>query len=575
MSRCAHSYALSWSTVLRSAFVVLFVMSAGVAFAQAPDGLIQAHVDAGEFAPAMAMARGIADPARQNAWLARIAAAQARAGARPSAFRSLAEISDDRARGAAVDRVAAQPLGGGANADFDSLIDLITSTVQPTTWDGVGGAGSIAPFPTGVDIDAAGVIGSLLTDDRTTDLTTLRETAAPGRSSQGARRNSPLRKVSLPRLEKHVQLCLADGRQPTEAMQLLAGLTRIEYVFVYPDTGDLVIAGPAGDWVLGKEGRVVNADSNQPVLRLDDLVVLLRHTDKTGAARFGCMINPRQENLARAQAFLKESAKRSIDPRDRPAWLERLRSSVGRQDVEVYGIDSRTRVAQVMVEADYRMKLVGMGIEEGVPGVTSYLDLIEIPPGGSPPPMGVLRWWFTLNYDAVTANTDRKAFAIRGQGVKVLSENERLAADGQRIHTGQSEALNRQFAQSFTRHFAALCRKYPVYAELRNVCDLALVAALMQKEGLADRVRCHKTCFGDGGAYQVKRGVTPTHTETVINHRVIRRKHIIAGVSGGVRVDPAPLVVRSAIDVMTDGPLSAKSTEAAPEKLSPQDWWWD
>jgi len=29
--------------------------------------------------------------------------------------------------------------------DFDSLIDLITSTVQPTTWDSVGGPGSIAP----------------------------------------------------------------------------------------------------------------------------------------------------------------------------------------------------------------------------------------------------------------------------------------------------------------------------------------------------------------------------------------------------------------------------------------------
>ncbi len=39
-------------------------------------------------------------------------------------------------------------LGGGSQADFDSLIELITSTIQPTTWDEVGGAGSIAPFET-------------------------------------------------------------------------------------------------------------------------------------------------------------------------------------------------------------------------------------------------------------------------------------------------------------------------------------------------------------------------------------------------------------------------------------------
>ena len=35
----------------------------------------------------------------------------------------------------------------GGQADYDSLIDLITSTVQPTTWDDVGGPGSISPFP--------------------------------------------------------------------------------------------------------------------------------------------------------------------------------------------------------------------------------------------------------------------------------------------------------------------------------------------------------------------------------------------------------------------------------------------
>jgi len=43
-------------------------------------------------------------------------------------------------------------LGGGANADFDSLIELITSTIQPTTWDTVGGSGSIAPFETNLSI---------------------------------------------------------------------------------------------------------------------------------------------------------------------------------------------------------------------------------------------------------------------------------------------------------------------------------------------------------------------------------------------------------------------------------------
>lgn len=42
--------------------------------------------------------------------------------------------------------------GGGNQADFDSLIELITSTVTPASWDANGGAGSIAPFATNLTL---------------------------------------------------------------------------------------------------------------------------------------------------------------------------------------------------------------------------------------------------------------------------------------------------------------------------------------------------------------------------------------------------------------------------------------
>ncbi len=43
-------------------------------------------------------------------------------------------------------------MGGGQQADFDSLIDLITTTIAPTTWDEVGGPGSIAEFRTNLSL---------------------------------------------------------------------------------------------------------------------------------------------------------------------------------------------------------------------------------------------------------------------------------------------------------------------------------------------------------------------------------------------------------------------------------------
>jgi len=43
-------------------------------------------------------------------------------------------------------------LGGGSAADFDTLIDLITSTIAPTTWSDVGGPGSIEGFETNLSL---------------------------------------------------------------------------------------------------------------------------------------------------------------------------------------------------------------------------------------------------------------------------------------------------------------------------------------------------------------------------------------------------------------------------------------
>lgn len=43
-------------------------------------------------------------------------------------------------------------MGGAALADFDSLIDLIETTVAPNSWDTVGGPGSISPFPTNLSL---------------------------------------------------------------------------------------------------------------------------------------------------------------------------------------------------------------------------------------------------------------------------------------------------------------------------------------------------------------------------------------------------------------------------------------
>ena len=107
--------------------------------------------------------------------------------------------------------------------------------------------------------------------------------------------------ISLNRLEKEVQLRLAAGQPLDDAMSVLAGLQRIQYVFVYPESNDLVLAGPAGDWTTGAEEIPVSAQTGQPIVLLDDLVVVFRQMMSHPNASFGCRITPTQEALARVQ----------------------------------------------------------------------------------------------------------------------------------------------------------------------------------------------------------------------------------------------------------------------------------
>ncbi len=535
-------------------------------------------LSAGEFAPARAIINRMTDRQSRDRLYARLASAQAASGSAAASLSSLNSIRSDLVRGQAVSTIAAsRPVenrGGAAMADFDSLIELISTTIAPDSWEEVGGAGTIQEFAGGVFVDTTGLLQklpvrhpSLLSDIRTAGLpSALSGSLLPNAWQQV----SPLRKVSLNRLEKQIQLRWLQGLEPTIAMRHLAGIYEVKYLLVYPETGDLVIAGPAGPWQQSADGRSVNVQTGKPVLQLDDFVVLLRNAFGQDS-RFGCSINPRQKNLAAAQAYLTATRDQAIKSSQRNKWLTGLRDAMGKQDVVVFGIDPSTRAARVLVEADYHMKLIGMGLEPGTPGVSSYLASVTDPEKS----MSLLRWWFTLNYDAIETTMQRNAFHLKGPGVKVLSENELLTQQGQRLQTGKSDLPTQQFAHSFTEHFKDLAIKYPVYAELQNIFDLALITALVRHETLGDRVEWSATHFRDEGKYRLRRSQAPTEVQSVINHRVIGGKRIIAGVSGGVTVNVRPLVQTSAIKHADYGLMKAARKDSTPGRLTSDGWWWD
>jgi hypothetical protein len=365
--------------------------------------------------------------------------------------------------------------------------------------------------------------------------------------------------VSLTRLERAVARRIEEGMPVPESMFQLAGLSQVKYVFVYPEAEEIVLAGPAGAWQYNAKGQPVSLNDGRPTLQLDDLVTVLR-TFARGESHFGCSINTRDEGVKALKDFAEASiANGPIDAGAKRGWINQLQEKLGRQDVVVWGVPGDSRVARVIVEADYRMKLIGIAKLDAGKEIPSYFDLLPAAQQKNPPNMEALRWWLTMKCDAVLHSPEKTAFEIQGASVLCQSENQFLTAEGQHLPTA---------------NYAKLAKKDLIFADTQNVFDLALCAALIKQQHLDQRANWNMGIFANGGAYVPASFSVPKEIDSVVNHRTYRGKNIVVQVAGGVtgnvmNVATDPQLNKSSAELSTVGTASK-----APE-LPYGRWWWD
>jgi len=233
------------------------------------------------------------------------------------------------------------------------------------------------------------------------------------------------------------------------------------------------------------------------------------------------------------------------------------------------------------------MKLLGMGIEPTIPSVPSYLQRVELDANGNPPPMDVVRWWFALNYERLMSNESQTLFEFTGPGVKVLAETEFINNQGDRIHTGKAIGPTKMFARDFTSHFEELCDVYPIYHELKNVFDLAIVANMVREYELAKKANWEMPFFASDGlsprkSFQISRFKPADTVESVMNRHVLKDRrngettiHTLVGVSGGVSFDAGDFVNRKNLQLQQDVEFTSQIDEAIENMPVRQIWWWD
>ena len=326
----------------------------------------------------------------------------------------------------------------------------------------------------GVAIDVNGLLSALTIEDEQ-QLADLRETAL-GAVPDEFMAFDQMRGVSLKQLEMKIAECVANDRPLPEEVRYLAGLQRVEFVFVYPERNDIVLAGPAEGWKLDRLGNAVGATTNRPVILLDDLIVALQTAAASRLEPMSCSIEPTSEGMQRVQQVTR-GLRNVSNPQ---VAMRRLEEALGPQQILLTGVPGTSHFARVMVAADFRMKRLAMNFDEApVAKMPSFLQMT----GGRNTSM-TPRWWLAPKYDAVARGADGLAWQIRGQGVQCKTEDDHFNATGQRESSRPASPTAQRWADSFTERYAELAEHDSAFGMLRNVMDLAVIAALIEKEQL-------------------------------------------------------------------------------------------
>ena len=258
-----------------------------------------------------------------------------------------------------------------------------------------------------------------------------------------------------------------------------------------------------------------------------------------------------------------------------------LAEILGNQNVRVFGVPPGSPPAVALVEADYRMKLISLGLEPStVRGLPSYLATVR--PGGN----SAQRWWFVPAYDPVLTNADRTAFALSGPRVRLLTEDEVVGGGGVRSGRGFASRSNAEWANRFSDLVPELAAARPVFAALQNVVDLAVVAELVRAENLAARTGWTADLLRDGRRFPLPEVVAPRTVRTAFNTKTVGRAGVIGLVGGGVSIRPGDAVRAAGVTVDSTGELNAArdaalvppspdESDAEPPADAADRWWWD
>ncbi len=423
----------------------------------------------------------------------------------------------------------------------------------------------------GILISPAGVLGAITPAAESAGLRQKRAAAfAEEHLSTGIANSVPCRKVSLVRLCAALQATRptdSEAPVPTAEMAALAGLTQIDFVFVDAERQDVVLAGPAGLFAPHASGRLVSVETGRAVLLLEDLLVAVRNSE---GERVGCSIDPRPEGLANLQRFLASNTVAASTAAVR-ARYQRMAEVLGPQDISITGVPTDSRFAVNLVEADYHMKMLSLGLEaSGIRALPSHLQMAQ-PNGNS-----LQRFWFTPLYESLHEVPDHSALALTGQRWQLLSQDELVGWNGERSAAATTRFSTHQWASRFTENFPGLAKNYPSFSQLQNQLDLVVAATWLREHPLWTQWVETLATLTDAQILPVPTYATPQTVPTQVNTRMANSGTMLGLLAGGVQLSAQRVLNRTRSSAPDELRLpGTRDQHLQSQPAAPETWWWD
>jgi hypothetical protein len=242
------------------------------------------------------------------------------------------------------------------------------------------------------------------------------------------------------------------------------------------------------------------------------------------------------------------------------------------QQITINGVSTKTNFARVLVEADYEMKLIGIGLKAApVKGVTSFISKAT---PSSVARNSLQRWFFQPDYDCVQVNEDETAMELIGNGVKLVGEDESVANNGVRKGTGGMNRASQAFCSSFTNRYGKMAEADPLWGELRNLIDMSVAAAFIQEMDFFGKAGWEMAFFGDESKCPVETMEAPTQVAPVAN-AVWKGNYFMSPIAGGVNIQPRVALNSDRMKRDEAGKIDKVKNEIKLDNLAEGQWWWD